>query len=930
MDFLSLQKKWQEKWAADKVFQPVVDGRPKFFLTFPFPYVNGYSHLGHSYTNMRVDAFARYKRLRGFNVLFPQGWHATGSPIVLSAKRVKQKEPTILSILKEMGIPDEDIHKFEDPSYWITFFVPAYKKDYSAMGFSVDWSREFVTTSINPHFDKFVQWQFRALKEKGYVIKGKFPVVWDPVNKQAIGDHDRSVGEGETPQEFTLIKFPLGSEFVVVATLRPETMYGQTNLWVNPEIVYKRVAVNNETWIVSLPCVQKLTEQGYTVKVLADVPGSSLVGKTAHAPYVDRDILILPSSFPKADKGTGLVTSVPSDAPDDWMGLHDLQKDPALCVKYGLDHSKIMLIKPIAIIDTDIGDMPAVSICEQMKIANQKDRVKLEEAKKIVYKKGFYEGVMKKNCGPYAGLKVEKAKDLMKRELIKSGSASVMYELTGRVVSRGLIECMVKIVDDQWFIDYANPEWKKKTFKALSACKLYPEKVRGQFEFTIDWLREWACTREEGLGTRLPWDEKWLIESLSDSTVYLAYYTIVPYVTQMNAEELDDSVFDFIFYGKGKSKNELISSARKEFLYWYPCDFRNSGKDLVQNHLTFYLFTHTALFDLPHCPAGIGVNGHIMVDGEKMAKSKGNFLMIRACIAKWGADALRSTILNGGEGLDDANFESSLPDQMNKKLDTFLYLVTTYYGNGRSTVEDADVWLESKVNTLVLETTAAMDETLFRSSLQRIFFEYANVMSKYLTKVDSPHAKIFSHALEMQAIMMSPFTPHTAEEAWSLMGKNGFVSLASWPTADTRKIDEKAESLQDFMDDSIASVESLRMRLNKKLTSITLSVAIPWKYEFAKLMIAQLAKTYNVRDILEYFKTVPSLSAHLPEIMTEVPKIIKRPAKLPAYFLEREVELKALEKIKLKLEEKYDCEILIEDNGETAEKAFPGTIGVKI
>src|SRR3989344_1349860 len=221
IDWQQIQQKWQEKWLKEKVFEPVVDkSKKKFFLNTPYPYVNSILHIGHLYTYMRTEVFARYKRMQGYNVLFPQAWHATGSPIVSSAKRVKEKEPKQLKILKEIGIPDKEIKKFENPEYWIEFFRPKAVEDFKSMGMSIDWRREFITTSLNPHYDKFIRWQFNKLKEGNYIIKGKFPVVWDPVENCAIGDHDRAEGEGETPQEFLLIKHKLGErKFIVSSTL---------------------------------------------------------------------------------------------------------------------------------------------------------------------------------------------------------------------------------------------------------------------------------------------------------------------------------------------------------------------------------------------------------------------------------------------------------------------------------------------------------------------------------------------------------------------------------------------------------------------------------------------------------------------------------------------------------------------------------------
>ncbi len=127
-EFEKIEKKWQKEWAKAKVFEANPDKRKKFFLTFPYPYINAYGHIGHFYTLMKVEAFARYKRLQGCNVLFPQGWHATGSPIISSAKRVREREPKQMKIMKDMNIPDSEIPKFEDAKYWISFFFKSAKR----------------------------------------------------------------------------------------------------------------------------------------------------------------------------------------------------------------------------------------------------------------------------------------------------------------------------------------------------------------------------------------------------------------------------------------------------------------------------------------------------------------------------------------------------------------------------------------------------------------------------------------------------------------------------------------------------------------------------------------------------------------------------------------------------------------------------------
>jgi len=289
-DFKKIEKKWQKKWASERIFEPEVDKKKKkFFVSFPYPYVNLSPHIGHTYTSMRVEAFARYKRLRGFNVLFPQAWHATGSPIISAAERIKEKEPKQIELLKKEGFSNEEIKNFEDPKHWIKVFGKKWKESFESLGFSIDWRRNFITTSLNPHYDKFIRWQFRKLKDKDYVGKGKHPVVWDPKTNMPVGDHDRVKGEGEVPQEFYLFKFKLDDQrYIITATLRPDTSLGITNLYVNPNVEYVEVEVKGERWIVGEQIIDKLKNQDFNVKVKGKVKGKELIGKKVKFIFGDK------------------------------------------------------------------------------------------------------------------------------------------------------------------------------------------------------------------------------------------------------------------------------------------------------------------------------------------------------------------------------------------------------------------------------------------------------------------------------------------------------------------------------------------------------------------------------------------------------------------------------------------------------------------
>ncbi|KAJ2203117.1 cytosolic leucyl tRNA synthetase, partial [Coemansia sp. RSA 518] len=125
--------------------------------------------------------------------------------------------------------------------------------------------------------------------------------------------------------------------------------------------------------------------------------------------------------------------------------------------------------------------------------------------------------------------------------------------------------------------------------------------------------------------------------------------------------DMDDAAWDYVLLGKelpaGHTKAQELDVLRRSYLYWYPVDIRSSGRDLIQNHLTFSIYNHTAMFPKSEWPRSVRANGHLMLNGEKMSKSTGNTLSLRESCDRYGADAMRLTLADSGDGIEDANFE---------------------------------------------------------------------------------------------------------------------------------------------------------------------------------------------------------------------------------------------------------------------------------
>ncbi|KAF2090274.1 leucyl-tRNA synthetase [Saccharata proteae CBS 121410] len=772
-----------------------------------------------------------------------------------AAKAVKTKYQ--FQIMLALGIPLEEIHNFADPQHWLQYFPPECQKDLTSFGARVDWRRSMVTTDANPFYDSFVRWQMNRLKGLGKIKFGKRYTVYSPKDGQACLDHDRSSGEGVTVQEYVALKLkvlewpekaqkliegklPAGANvYFVPATLRPETMYGQTCCFVGPKVKYGIFHLkDNEYYFVSDRAARNMSFQNLTPEwgvfpKVVELEGSDVVGTLVNAPLSvhKNGVRILPMETVKPTKGTGVVTCVPSDSPDDYATTLDLIKKADY---YGIKKEWAELeILPI-IKTPSYGDLTAKALVEKLKINSPKDAKLLADAKELAYKEGFYQGTMV--YGDFTGKPVQDAKPLVKQQLVDSGLAFNYGEPDGQVMSRSGDDCVAAYLD-QWFFNYGTTEnggdgeWCETVLEHLENAMntFYPE-AKHAFKMTLGWLSQWACSRSYGLGTKLPWDPKQLVESLSDSTIYMSYYTIshflhgdvfgqTPGISKqpIKPEQMTDEVWDYLFTRTSDIKTDILKedleSMRREFEYWYPLDLRVSGKDLIQNHLTFCLYIHTAIFPKQYWPQGFRVNGHLMLNGEKMSKSTGNFLTLGEAVKKFGADATRVALADAGDGIEDANFEETVANSSILKLfelrkwceevinDAQLVENEEQYRKVRDNerVKNIDtvqrtgpksMWdemFENEMNSLVLETKKHYEETFYKLALKSGFFDFTGARDFYreVTKAAGigMHADITRRYVELQTLLLTPVTPHWSEYMWlEVLKKPETVQNAVFPT----------------------------------------------------------------------------------------------------------------------------------------------------
>ncbi|XP_030067652.1 leucine--tRNA ligase, cytoplasmic [Microcaecilia unicolor] len=879
LDFLrKVEKEIQARWEAEKVFEVnALDpenktSTGKYLVTFPYPYMNGRLHLGHTFSLSKCEFAVGFQRLKGKRCLFPFGLHCTGMPIKACADKLKRemelygcppqfpeedeeeedvppkKEDLIIKdkakgkkskaasksgsskyqwgIMQSLGLSDEEIVKFSEAEHWLDYFPPLTVQDLKSMGLKVDWRRSFITTDVNPYYDSFVRWQFLTLKERNKIKFGKRYTIYSPRDGQPCMDHDRQTGEGVGPQEYTLIKMRVldpyppklsglkgKNIFLVAATLRPETMFGQTNCWVRPNMLYIAFeTTNDDIFVCSQRSARNMSYQGFTknngvVPVVKELMGEDILGAALSAPLTSYKVIYaLPMLTIKEDKGTGVVTSVPSDAPDDIAALRDLKKKQALRVKYGIKDEMVLPFEPVPIIDIPgYGTLSAPRVCDELKIQSQNDKEKLMEAKEQVYLKGFYEGIML--VDGYRGQKVQDVKKRIQKKMVDNGEAMIYMEPEKQVISRSADECVVALCD-QWYLDYGEESWKNQARECLRSLETFCEETRRNFEATLEWLQEHACSRTYGLGTRLPWDEQWLIESLSDSTIYMAYYTVAHLLqggdlrgrgfssVGVRPDQMTKEVWDYIFFKrapfpKTNIPKESLDKLKQEFEFWYPVDLRASGKDLVPNHLSYFLYNHVAMWpeDSSKWPVSARANGHLLLNSEKMSKSTGNFLTLREAIEKFSADGMRLALADAGDTVEDANFVEAMADAGVLRLYKWVEWVKEMVANldslrsGPATTFNDQVFA-SEINAGIIKTDQNYEKMVFKEALKTGFFEFQAAKDKYRElAIEGMHRELVFRFIETQTLLLAPVCPHLCEHIWGLLGKPGSIMKVSWPVA---------------------------------------------------------------------------------------------------------------------------------------------------
>ncbi len=857
-DFGAITPKWQARWAAAGLQHAdrTASGKPTYFVHFAYPGISGYLHVGHMRGFTYTDVFARYKRMTGHDVLFPAGFHASGIPAVAFAAEVKRGEKT--EYLRANGYTGP-IEALGDPRAVVDYFARVYTDDYwKAFGLLIDERRN--CTTIDPGYSKFIQWQFRALKAKGYLVQKPHYAPFCPVaGPVAVDKSETDIKQGGSAEilEYTVLKFTLPAgvihdEEVIVpcATLRPETVYGCTNVWIRPDGEYQLVRVwadgavkdsdPSELWLVSRDGQRKLEWQfERAVDLPGNVPARTLLGAMVTAPLSGKLVPIVGGSFVDPAIATGVVMSVPGHAPFDYAAYRDA----------GLPDDKIPQIAKVE--GAPVG-LPAKLACARHNVRTQADKDALDAATEELYSEEFNKGVLTEACGPYAGKRIKAVKDQIKADLLASGDARLLRQFSELVISRAGEVVGIKRIPDQDFIHYADKPWTEKAKAHAASMAVFPQKYKDELPNVLDWFGDRACVRRGAwLGTEFPFKPGWIVEPIADSTFYPWFYLVQRYLKSernpsppmggLAVEELTDAFFDYAFNGRGKPAKPVWDEVRRDVQHWGPVDINLGGKEHQTVHFPVYIMTNVALLDDPSMwPKGIFVNWWVTQKaGAKISKSKGGAEPIPGAAAKYGVDAMRLYYCHVGSPHVDIEWDPEIVYDYRKHVERVTRSVDDALA-ATGAAGPMDAWLRSAFSKVLATARTAYEGYDLRGAAGTLVYEVPELLRWYARRGGANRDLLRSIVADW-AKALCPIIPHVAEEVFERAGGKGLCSVADFPVPAAVNDDALAaeEHLRAVLED-IKTVQTLAKL--PKLTGLTLYTTPVWKRALAGKAVRMAAE----------------------------------------------------------------------------------------
>lgn len=750
-----IEAKWQKYWEENKTFKVEMDkDKPKSYVLEMFPYPSGNLHMGHVRNYSIGDVIARFRTMKGFNVLHPMGWDSFGMPAENAA--IKHNIP---------------------PKKWTLENIANMTRQLKALGLSYDWDRE-VTTCKEDYY-KWTQWFFELFYKRGLAVKKESAVNWCDTcntvlaNEQVIDGKcwrcDHEVVKKDLSQWFFKItdyadellkdldllpgwpervktmqhnwigrseglefsfEIPALNDTVAVYTTRPDTAYGVTFMALAAEHpLIKKICENNPKADEINAFCERVRNQSEIERTSSESEKEGVfTGVYCINPFTGRKVEIWVTNYVLYDYGTGAVMGVPTGDQRDWM----------FADKYGIE--KIVTICPVG------------------------KELKLEEMTCAYEEK---EGMLV-NSGEFTGMEMHKAMSAImdKAEAEGFGKRRVNYRLRDWLISRQrywgapipIIYCPhcgeVLVPEDQ--LPVRLPEDVSFTAGAKSPLATSEEFVHCK------------CPKCGADATR----ETDTMDTFLCSSWYYLRYT--------------------------DAHNDKMPFDKELNNYWGPVDQYIGGIEHAILHLLYSRFfvkvlRDAGLVDYDEPFSNLLTQGMVIKDGAKMSKSLGNVVSPEEILSKYGADTARLFILFAAPPERELEWSDQGVEGSFRFLNRIWRIVQAFEAvlaqkvteYDHSNLNDADKDLRRVLHSSIKKVTNDIETRFNFNTAISTMMELVNALYAYKEAAKEPNAGLIYEAISDLIKMMSPFVPHITEELWrGAIDANSSVHEQSWPECD--------------------------------------------------------------------------------------------------------------------------------------------------
>ena len=751
-NFTEIEKKWQDVWEKENAFKTVEDyDKEKYYVLEMFPYPSGKLHMGHVRNYSIGDVIARFKRLKGYNVLHPMGWDSFGLPAENAAIK-------------------NDIH----PAIWTDSNIAEMHRQLQGLGFSYDWDREVAT--CKEEYYKWMQWIFIQFYNKGLAYKKDNPVNWCPscqtvlANEQVVDgccerchtpvtkkrlsqwylkitdyadrllkDLDKMPGWPEKVKlmQKNWIGRSTGAEVTFeienfekklqIYTTRPDTLFGVTYMVLAPEHPFVPELTDGTEYEAAVKAYQEECQHKSEIErtSLSKEKTGVFTGCYGINPVNGKKVPIFISDYVMMDYGTGAIMAVPA---------HD-QRDFEFAKKFNLDI--------IPVVDTQNPEIDINNLTEAF----------------------VAEGTMI-NSGKYTGMNNKEAIEEITKDLEADGlgKAQVNYKLRDWLISR-------------------------QRYWGCPIPMVYCEECG------------WVPEKEENLPVKLPTDVEFTGKGDSPLKTSKTFgETTCPCCGKKAVREFDtmdtfvDSSWYFLRYCDARNSEKPFDKKKAD--YWMNVDQYIGGVEHAILHLLYARFFQMVMHDLGLVDAeepfdNLLTQGMVIKDGAKMSKSLGNIVSPEEIQAKYGADTARLFILFAAPPEKELDWSDAGVEGSYRFLNRVYRLVQEYVneirgdfrGSETITIQNAeDKALNFQLNATVKKVTEdAGGRFSFNTAISSIM-ELVNALYKY--KQGEVNVPLMNDAIEKLILILNPFVPHITEELWNDLGHEDRVYQQTWPAFD--------------------------------------------------------------------------------------------------------------------------------------------------